>query len=102
MWEYELIARENLLDKTLLLFPPVPNLGSENNDTALATFREAVNLNYEFEVAKDQQMIAMIPAANSVPTLLTARHPTAAAYVVAVRGHFQKCTVNQLADPLTL
>jgi len=34
--------------------------------------------------------------------LLTAREPTAAAYVVAVRAHFQKRTVSQLADLLVL
>ncbi len=101
-WEYELLAREKLLDKTLLLFPPVPSGGSEGNDAALATFADAVKMTNRFELAEGHQMIAMIPAANGAPTLLTARKATAASYVVAVRGYFQKCTVNQLADPLSL
>jgi hypothetical protein len=102
LWEYELLAREKLLDKTLLLFPVVQREGTDGSAAALAAFTGAVKISKRFDLAAGQQMIAMIPGAAGVPALLTAGRATAAAYVVAIRGYFQKCTMAQLSDPLSL
>jgi hypothetical protein len=102
LWEYELIARENLFDRTLVLFPPLPGDESEGNTKVLAALASAFRVSNQFELAKNQHIIAMIPTASGAPTLLTARKVTAAAYIVAMRGHFQKCTARQLADSLSL
>lgn len=102
LWEYELLGREKLLDRTLLLFPVVQREDTGGNAAALAAFANTVGMDKQFELTAGQQMIAMIPAANGMPALLTAGKATAAAYVVAIRGYFQKCTMAQLSDPLSL
>jgi hypothetical protein len=100
MWEYALLARERLLDRTLLLFPPAT--GDRSGDSsALRAFAQATQTDVPLDTPEDAHLIALL-STDAGPTLLTASEPGAAAYVVAVRSHFQKCTATQLADPLIL
>jgi len=101
LWEYDLLARENLHGKTLLLFPPPSkDADPERNSTALKAFIDTIDVAQEYGVPDDQNMVALLPSENRAPTLLTAGKATASAYVAAVRGYFQKCSTEQLADPL--
>jgi hypothetical protein len=99
-WEYELLAREGLLEKTLLLFPP-----SAEDDpapaAALAAFANATGVVIDFELRHGQHLIGLLHT-DAGPTLVTACHGGASAYLVAIRAHFQGCTAADLADPLTL
>lgn len=101
-WEYDLIARENLRGKTLLLFPPPTDDDPERNSTALKAFADTVDVHHDYGVSEGQEMVAWLPSENRAPMLLTSRKATASAYVGAVRGYFQKCSVEELADPLVL
>ena len=100
LWEYELLSRESLLDRTLLLFPPADDDQSANL-AALSAFIKATGINAGFDVLEDRHVVALLNT-DAGPTLLTACEPMATAYIVAVRSHFQKCTVDQLADTLEL
>ena len=102
-WEYALLARENLQGKTLLLFPPASTAeGRARNSDALRAFTDAVDIAHDYTVPEGQEMIALLPSADGPPTLLTSNKATASAYVAAVRGYFQECTVDELADPLLI
>lgn len=100
MWEYELLAREQLLDRTLLLFPPAA-ADSGAGISALAAFAEATQSELPHDAQESGHLIALL-ATDTGPTLLTAQEPGTAAYVAAVRAHFQQVTAAQLADPLVL
>ncbi len=86
LWEYELLERENLLGKTLLLFRPSA-ANDDINQRALEAFPGA-GVASALELAPDQQLIAWVQSASG-PLLLSATQPTAAAYIVALRVHFQ-------------
>jgi hypothetical protein len=95
LWEYELIARENLLEKTVLLFPPSQPAESH---AALAAFVETAGLGAELRPPAGRALVAFLPR-KSGPILLTAQAPSGAASLVALRAHFQRAGVADLADP---
>ena len=100
-WEYDLLAREKLHDKTLLLFPPTASDNEpEQNIAALTAFTSSAA--GDVSVPDDGELVALLPSRDGAPVLLTARQATASAYVGAIRGFFQKCSVDELADPLLL
>ena len=99
-WEYELLARRNLLARTLLLFPPTHGK-PERARAALALFQEATGTRGDFEIPPDRQPIALLHDGDEA-SLLTAERATASAYVVAVRAHFQGVGADRLADRLAL
>ncbi len=101
-WEYELLTRENLLDRTLLLFAPSADQESTANISALTAFQEAQNVQSPYEVQPGEKLIALLPRKGSTPVLLTAEEATASAYVTAVRGFFQRCSVAELSDRLAI
>lgn len=86
-WEYELIAREGLLDKTIILIPPA-RAGSGSTRMRLrrlaAAFPDA-QLAEDFGAATP---IAVLPA-NARASMLIARRPRAEAYLLAMRAFFQ-------------
>ncbi len=99
-WEYDLLARERLLDKTLMLFPAT--LDNDNSAiAALQAFSEATDIDVACEPAGVERPIALL-STDAGATLLTTRVPTAAAYVAAVRGHFQHIGSADFADQLGL
>jgi hypothetical protein len=98
LWEYELLQREGLLNRTLLLFRPAPEEMTTNHD-ALAAFHSVTGAAPEARVSRDIQLVALLPGERG-HTLLTARRATAAAYIVALRAHFQKCSADDLYDPV--
>ena len=100
LWEYGLLARENLVGRTLLLFPPTAG-GSAADGAALNAFAAATGTELRPEHSDAGHLIALLTT-DAGPTLLTATKPDAAAHVLAVRAHFQRCTAAQLADPLGL
>ena len=101
LWEYEMLAREDLLDRTVLLFPAATADHDSKNARALETFVKATGTGPGAEPPSNDHVIALLTT-DAGPTLLTADAPTAAAYVLALRAYFQKCTSRHLADPLVL
>lgn len=99
-WEYELLAQEGLLDKTLLLFPPVDD--EATNRAALDAFFKACGTQPRFDVPKDARLIGLLPGSDSRPILLTAGETAASAYVAAIRGFFQKSSIDELSDRLAV
>lgn len=97
-WEYEMLASEGLLDRTILLFPPgLTDSGA--NQAALAIFLETTKIDIDFDIPKDRDMIALLKGEAGYG-LLTAADATASAYILALRAHFQKPSASQLADSL--
>ena len=88
-WEYALLAREGLLDRTLLIFRPGAD-AQAGNRAALAAFPldEAVRSCVEGSLALP--LVALLRLRDR-PILLTALTPGPAAYVLALRVHFQHC-----------
>jgi MFS family permease len=97
-WEYQLMAREGLLERVLLLFPPPTEKVGQEEDT-LAVFAESTGLNDIGPVSGDLQSIALLQT-ESGPALLQADRSSAAAYIVALRAHFQRVPARDLASPL--
>jgi len=98
LWEYDLLKREGLIDRTLLLFRPGSGEAAVNR-RALEAFCSALNVSYEFEA--DHHMVALLQT-DSGPVLLTTRRNLASAYVTAIRAHFQRCSIRALSDPSDL
>ncbi len=98
-WEYELLARERLLDRTLLLFPSQTQDRAQAH-RALANFCDATGTKNAFDIPAGAHPIALLPGAGG-PTLVTADAPAATAYLVAIRAFFQSCPATVLVDPLT-
>jgi hypothetical protein len=97
LWEYELLTRERLLDRTLLLFRPTRE-GDDANERALSAFLGVAATAAPVTAGAGRHLVALLRAGTD-PTLLVARRPTSAAYVAAIRAHFQKHTAADLADP---
>lgn len=95
LWEFELLAKEGLVDRTVLLFRPGGDAREENR-RALDLFPRTGSGGDLAGVADaDAHWVALLPTATG-PVLLTAAQPTAAAYVLALRTHFQKCDAHAL------
>jgi hypothetical protein len=101
-WEYELLARERLLDKTLLLFPPTHDATGNTSQRALSAFQEATSATVDTKLGVGQQIIALIPAGEGHYTLLVSSTAGAADYVTAIRSFFQQRTSQDLSDPLSV
>ena len=100
-WEYEMLASESLLDKTLLLFPPCDDDTGIAALAALRAFQDATNVDVDRRDAPGQHLIALLPTAGR-HVLLVADTAGASAYITAIRGFIQQCSPRQLSDPLTL
>ena len=96
LWEYELLAREQLLDRTLLLFRP-GNATAGANEQALAAFQRAVG--HEATEGGDGTGALVAWLSNhDQPAVLRAMNPGASAYLLALRAHFQGRQGRELAD----
>ena len=86
--EYDLIVREGLLDRTVLMFRP----GAEaqaGNRAALAAFATAGGAVASRLDSGSAPLVALLRLGGE-PVLLTAERPDAAAYVAVLRAHFQR------------
>src|SRR5262249_28413412 len=92
LWEFELLAKESLVDRAILMFRPGED-ARDANRRALDAFPRA-DRGAEV-IGTDAPWVALLPWATG-PFLLTAAGPTAAAYVLALRAHFQKCSPQAL------
>jgi len=97
LWEFDLLSKEKLLDRAILLFRPGAAT-AEINRRALRAFPTSVDSGLAELPATAGKMIALLPSSKG-PALLIAKRPTAASYVVALRAHFQKCGVDKLCEP---
>jgi len=92
--EYELVVREGLLDRTVLMFRP----GAEaqvGNRAALAAFEVAGGAAGSRLERGSAPLVALFRLGGE-PVLLTAEHPDAAAYVAVLRAHFQRRDAGSL------
>jgi hypothetical protein len=98
IWEYGLLAREGLLDRTVLLFPPRRD-GDDSNRRALESFINATGIEPPEAAPAGAAMVALLRV-DGASVLLTSQSMTAASYVIALRVHFQKCAIKHLTEPL--
>jgi hypothetical protein len=98
LWEYDLLKREGLIDRTLLLFRPGTDEAAANC-RALEAFSTVQGV--EEDVKDGQHMVALLQTASG-PVMLVARRHMAGAFMAAIRAHLQKCTVQALSDPAIL
>jgi len=96
LWEYELLSREHLLDRTLLLFRPTKG-DDATNLRALDAFSRATTIDIA-KLGPGKGSLIALTSVTGEATLLRAARPTAAAYVVALRAFFHKCDPCQLSD----
>lgn len=94
LWEYGLLAREGLLDRTLLIFRPGAEAGAANR-TALAAF--PLDGASHADLDADATPLVALLHLSGQPVLLTAAQPDPAGYVVALRAHFQRCQAATFA-----
>jgi hypothetical protein len=97
LWEYELLARERLLDRTLLLFRATKD-ASAAKGRALAAFQRVAAGGPSGVLPPGREPVALLQTASG-PALLVAQQATAAACVVALRAHFQGHDARRLYDP---
>lgn len=97
LWEFELLAREKLVERTLLLFRPG---FQQMNRRALEAFCRETGSAVP-SVQHDRQMIALIQSREG-SVLLSAREASAEAYLIALRAHFQKLDANELVGSQVL
>ena len=86
--EYQMIVRQGLLDRTVLLFRP----GAEaqaGNRAALAAFAKAGGVPADALDSGAAPLVALLRLRGK-PVLLTAERADAPAYVTALRAHFQR------------
>ena len=93
-WEYALLAREGLLDRTLLIFRPGAD-AQAGNRAALAAFPLDAVVRSRLEASLALPLVALLRLRGQ-PMLLTALTPEPAAYVLALRVHFQQLDVELL------
>lgn len=86
IWEYELISRKAYFAKTVYLFPPHPT-GSEAVGRAVNLFRQAYP-EADLRIPEEANLIAAVVSGGTVKCV-TARAPTAQAYLVALRQFLQ-------------
>jgi hypothetical protein len=98
LWEYDLLKREGLIDRTLLLFRPGTDEAAVNR-RALEVFSTVQGV--EEDIKEGQHMVALLQTASG-SVLLVARRHMAGAFIAAIRSHLQKCTVQALSDPAML
>ena len=91
-WEFEFLASEGLLDRTLVLFPP----GDANSAShLLSIYQHATKSAAVFNVPEGRNLIALLPGPKGA--LIVADQARASAYVTALRGFFQKQGADELA-----
>lgn len=93
-WEYALLAREGLLDRTLLIFRPGVD-AQAGNRAALAAFPLDEAVRSGLEGSLTLPLVALLWLRDR-PILLTALTPGPAAYVLALRVHFQRLDTESL------
>ncbi len=95
-WEFGLLRREGLLDRTVLLLHP-DRARAVSNRRAIGWLLGDETLGETLESAGDSYPVALVrtPVGHR---LLTVDQPSAAAYVVALRAHFQQVAPELLAS----
>ena len=99
-WEYEMLAREQLLDKTLLLFPPTDDETPEAGHAALSAFQEATGVIVDSNFGAGRKIIALVPAGEGRHEIITSDTTDAAVYLTAIRSFFQQRSRQDLSDPI--
>jgi len=94
LWEYELLSREHLLNRTLLLFRPAKE-EDQANRRALDAFSQATTQIQVGDVARNDHLIALFDSGDG-PRLLMARKLSAACYLVALRAQLNPELKNRL------
>ena len=97
-WEFDLLRREQLLERTLLLLHPDP-ARSESNRRVLGWLLGEELLAQHLGSAGEAYPVALWHTPSG-PRLLTVDKPSAAAYVVALRAHFQRPLPEAVASVL--
>lgn len=97
-WEFELLRREGLLDRTLLLLHPDASRAASNR-RALTWLLGDESLADRLLATSAGVPVALLHSAGG-PHLLCVDRPSAAAYVVALRAHFQRVPARDLASLL--
>ncbi|MBK7645756.1 MAG: hypothetical protein IPJ12_00865 [Betaproteobacteria bacterium] len=95
-WEYALLARERLLDCTLLLFRPGAAAQADNR-SALAAFPLDDAERRRLGDTGSRPWVALLHT-HGKAVLLSADSPDPAAYVLALRAHFQRRDPSTLAQ----
>jgi hypothetical protein len=95
-WEYDLLAREGLLERTVLLFRPGTNAQGANR-AALAAFPLSDAQRARLGDVSVASLVALLHL-NGRQVLLSAERPDPAAYVLALRTHFQHLDAVTLAE----
>lgn len=95
-WEFDLVRREDLLERTVLLFHPDPARAASTRRALIWLLDDEGHVD-RLLAAGTGVPVAWLHTANG-PFLLRADRPSAAAYVVALRTHFQHVTVEALVS----
>jgi hypothetical protein len=95
LWEFELLAKESLVARTVLLFRPGADARNSNRRALQVFPRSDHSADLPGTIAADAHWVALLPTSTG-PRLLTAAQATAAAYVLALRAYFQKCDARVL------
>ena len=95
-WEFDLLRREGLLERTVLLLHP-DRARTASNRRAIGWLTGDEALGQSLEAIGDAYPVAFVYTPSG-HRLLTVDQPSAAAYVVALRAHFQQLTPETLAS----
>ena len=95
-WEFDMLRREQLLERTLLLLHPDPAREASNR-RAIGWLLGADVEPAALDVGVGQRPVALWPSPQG-PRLLTVDEPTSAAYVAALRAHVTQCSPRALAS----
>jgi hypothetical protein len=93
-WEFDLLHREHLVNRTILLLHPDPTRDVANHRAIAWLTRDETWLS-RLNLPRSVRPVALLQS-SSGPYLLTADKPSAATYVVALRAHFQQCSIDTL------
>jgi len=85
LWEYDMLRREGLLPRTLLVFPPHQ---AQSHQAALQAFAPEVHARADVIASDPATWIALLMNGPR-PVLLTAQDRSPSAYLLALRLHLQ-------------
>jgi hypothetical protein len=97
-WEFDLLRREQLLERTVLLLHPGPSRAASNRRALAWLLGDEAHA--DRLLASGSGAPVALWHAESGPYLLRVDRPSAAAYVVALRAHFQRVEAVALASVL--
>lgn len=97
-WEFDLLRREQLVERTVLLLHPDPARADSNRRALLWLLEDEVQVD-RLLASGTGLPVALWHAADG-PHLLRVADPSAAAYLVALRAHFQRIPPQAMASVL--